>query len=131
MSSQWNDPRPMSPHLQVWRWHGAMAASILHRACNIIMALALTGLALLVFSLAFGDGVFNALGGLIYSPLGAVLFGIVIFSAIYQSLAQLRHLIWDRGAMFDAGFNNTLSWVMMLAAAIVATILTLLTAGVI
>ena len=41
MSSEWKDTRPMSPHLQVWRWHGAMMSSILHRASAIICYVAL------------------------------------------------------------------------------------------
>ncbi len=29
--------RPLSPHLQVWRWHVTMLGSILHRACLVAL----------------------------------------------------------------------------------------------
>jgi succinate dehydrogenase / fumarate reductase cytochrome b subunit len=123
MSSEWTDPRPMSPHLQVWRWHGAMMSSILHRASAIIcyVALAIVGVGLLVIGLT-GE---LPLAGLVFSPLGAIGLFIFLFAFIFMALAQLRHAIWNRGDLFDPQLNNRLSYVMIAAAVILAAGLTL------
>ncbi|MEL7232828.1 MAG: succinate dehydrogenase, cytochrome b556 subunit [Pseudomonadota bacterium] len=122
MSSEWTDPRPMSPHLQVWRWHGAMMSSILHRASAIIcyVALLIVGLGLLVIGLT-GE---LPLAALVFSPLGAIGLFVFLFAFIFMALAQLRHAIWDRGDLFDPQLNNTLSYVMIVVAVILAVGLT-------
>ena len=129
MSAPWKDTRPMSPHLQIWRWHPAMLSSILHRASAIIcyVALIVVGIALLI--LALTDKL--PLEGLIFSPLGAIGLGVVLFAFIFMTLAQLRHAIWDRGAMLKPELNNTLSWVMIAVSIISAFVLTFIAAGVV
>lgn len=111
MSSKWNDKRPMSPHLQIWRWHPAMLSSILHRASAIIsyVALFLVAIGLLILALTGS----LPLEGLIFSPLGVIGFAIFIFAFIFMALAQLRHAVWDRGAMMNPELNNTLTYGMI------------------
>jgi len=120
MASQWNDKRPMAPHLQIWRWHPAMLSSILHRASAIIsfVGLILVGIGLLVLSLT-GK---LPLEGLIYSPLGAIGLTFFVFAFTFMALAQLRHAIWDKGAMFKPELNNKLSWGMIFLSAFIAGI---------
>ena len=124
MSSEWTDPRPMSPHLQVWRWHGAMMSSILHRASAIIVyvALAIVGLGLLGVAVT-GE---LPLAGLVFSPLGAVGLFVFLFAFIFMAVAQLRHAIWGQGEMLEPGFNNTLSYVMIGGSLVLALALTAL-----
>ena len=111
MASQWNDKRPMSPHLQIWRWHPAMLSSILHRACAIISYIGLIIVALGVLALALTGKL--PLEGLIFSPLGVIGLAVFGFAFIFMTLAQLRHAIWDRGAMMDPDKNNMLSYAMI------------------
>ncbi len=122
MSSSWNDKRPMSPHLQVWRWHPAMMSSILHRASAIIsyVALFLVSIGLLVLALT-GK---LPLEGLIFSPLGVIGFAVFVFAFVFMALAQLRHAVWDRGAMLNPELNNKLSYGMIALAVLVAGICT-------
>jgi len=91
-------PRPMSPHLQVWRWHVTMAASILFRVTIGAASVA----ALLVVgwlgAVAFGPDAFACIGACLATPLGLVVgFGltVVLFSFL---LNGARHLINDTGA---------------------------------
>jgi succinate dehydrogenase / fumarate reductase cytochrome b subunit len=46
--------RPLSPHVQIWRWHVTMAASILHRVTGMLLYLGL--LVLAGWALALADG---------------------------------------------------------------------------
>lgn len=129
MTSQWNDKRPMAPHLQIWRWHPAMLSSILHRASAIICYIGLIKVAigLLIFVLT-GK---LPLEGLIFSPLGAMGLFVFLFAFIFMALAQLRHAIWDKGAMMDPDKNNTMSYVMIAASVILAVVLTCVAGGVV
>ena len=88
---------PLSPHLQVWRWHVTMAGSIATRATGIALYAAALVLAGLVWALASGPEAFERYAGLLHSPLGlVVLFGIAA-SFFYHLAAGLRHLAWDTG----------------------------------
>jgi succinate dehydrogenase / fumarate reductase cytochrome b subunit len=93
--------RPMSPHLQVWRWHITMAGSILHRATGIALYGGAVLLALWAASLAGGQGSFELYKGLLGSWLGKiVLFGLT-FSIFYHMANGVRHLVWDVGKGFE------------------------------
>jgi len=127
MSGSWKDTRPMSPHLQVWRWHPAMLSSILHRASAIISYVALILVAIGVLVVALTGSL--PLTGLIYSPLGAVGLFVFLFAFIFMALAQLRHAIWDRGDMLKPELNNMLSNVMVLLALVLAGTLSGMTAA--
>jgi len=118
MASQWNDKRPMAPHLQIWRWHPAMLSSILHRASAIICYIGLIKVAVGLLLIALNGKL--PLEGLIFSPLGAIGLFVFLFAFIFMALAQLRHAIWDKGAMMDPDKNNILSYLMIFAALVLA-----------
>ncbi len=127
MASQWNDKRPMAPHLQIWRWHPAMLSSILHRICAVISYAFLIKLAIgLLYFKSTGE---IPLSGLIYSPLGWIGFFIGFFGLIFMAFAQLRHLIWDRGHYLDPDKNNTMSWIMIIVVVIMSAALTYMALG--
>ena len=127
MSSEWNDPRPMTPHLQVWRWHGAMMSSIVHRASAIISYVALLLVAIGVLVLALTGSL--PLSGLIFSPLGAIGLFVFLFAFIFLALAQLRHAIWNKGKMLVPEMNNSLSYGMLGLSVVLALIVTFVIVG--
>jgi succinate dehydrogenase / fumarate reductase cytochrome b subunit len=97
--------RPLSPHLQVWRWHVTMLCSILHRATGIALYVGALILAGWVLALASGPAAYEHYRVLLGSPLGKlVLFGLTV-SVFYHLAAGIRHLVWDVGL----GFNPKLA----------------------
>ncbi|HWA62567.1 MAG TPA: succinate dehydrogenase, cytochrome b556 subunit [Caulobacteraceae bacterium] len=90
-------PRPLSPHLQIWRWHVTMLSSILHRVSGVALYVGALILAGWAVSLASGPDAYQAYTGLLGSLLGKlVLFGIT--GAVFYHLANgVRHLAWDLG----------------------------------
>jgi succinate dehydrogenase / fumarate reductase cytochrome b subunit len=93
--------RPLSPHLQVWRWHLTMATSILHRATGMALYVGAVIAAAWALSLAAGAEPYACFLTVIGSPLGKlVLFGLT-FSAFYHLANGVRHLVWDSGEGFD------------------------------
>lgn len=89
--------RPLSPHMQIWRWHITMATSILNRATGVALyvgVLIATGWAM---SLTAGPAAFDNYMALLGSPLGKlVLFGLTL-SIFFHLAAGVRHLFWDAG----------------------------------
>ena len=101
--------RPLSPHLQIWRWHITMAASILFRVT--IGAISVGALFLLAWLgvVAFGPGAYATLLSLAASPLGLIVgFGltVVLFSFI---LNGARHGYNDTGNGLTVKSANALS----------------------
>lgn len=127
MAGPWNDKRPMSPHLQIWRWHPAMLSSILHRATSIISYAGLIKVAIALFIVTLTGKL--PLEGLIFSPLGAIGFFVFVFSFIFMALAQLRHAVWSQGAMMKPELNNALSYGMIIVAFLLAILSTLAAVG--
>ena len=119
-------PRPLSPHLQVWRWHVTMAASILHRATGVALyagALILAGWAL---ALASGPADYGDYMGVLGSiPGRIVLFGVTV-SAFFHMANGVRHLFWDAGEGFEPRTADLTAWIAfafgLVAAAAVWTI---------
>ena len=110
---------PLSPHLQVWRWHITMAASILTRATGVALYVGLLIVAAWAVSLAMGPDAYAALMGLMGSIIGKlVLFGLTV-SIFFHLAAGLRHLAFDSGKGFEPRTAN-LTAMLCIAFALVA-----------
>jgi len=93
--------RPLSPHLQVWRWHLTLLVSIVHRGTGMVLyggAIIAAGYAV---ALASGPDAFNTYRGLLASPIGLIVLVGLTFSAFYHLANGVRHLVWDSGKGFD------------------------------
>ena len=65
--------RPLSPHLQVYKWQVQMMSSIIHRATGIALAVGSLLVVAGLLHLAAGEDSFNHFKGVIGSPIGMVL----------------------------------------------------------
>ncbi len=125
--SDWNDPRPLSPHLMNWKWHITMATSILHRATGVALYIGsflLVGwLVAIAMSSPSNPDVYNAYAGLMGSILGQlVMFGFTL--AVFYHLANgIRHLFWDSGSGYEIGTANLTAWIVILFAVIASVAL--------
>lgn len=111
--------RPLSPHLQVYRWRITMLSSILHRASGSLISF---GLFILVCKLVG----FAAWGEAGFSPSGMIAhtFWFVWSLAIYYHLCNgIRHLVWDAGHGFEVKTAEK-SAKMVMIAAIMLTLIT-------
>ena len=89
--------RPLSPHLQVYRWQITMLMSILHRATGIALVVGAFGLAWWLLAVAAGGEAYASAAACLASPLGRIaLFGFSL-ALVYHLLNGIRHLLWDSG----------------------------------
>ena len=93
--------RPMSPHLQVYRWQITMTMSILHRITGVAITLGTFGLAWWLVALADGGDQYAVASAIISSPLGMLLLFGFSLSLVYHLLNGIRHLLWDMGWGFE------------------------------
>lgn len=95
--------RPMSPHLQVYRWQITMTMSILHRASGVILTVGAFGLAWWLLALASGGDRYAQAAAVLASPIGKLfLFGFSL-ALVYHLLNGIRHLFWDAGSGRELG----------------------------
>lgn len=115
--------RPMSPHLQVWRWHVTMATSILHRATGVALYVGVLILAGWVIALAAGASAFEAYGALLASPIGlVVLFGLTV-AFLYHLANGVRHLFWDGGKGFEPRTADMTGWAVIVFGVVAAVLI--------
>ena len=94
-------PRPLSPHLSIWRFQLPAVMSITHRMTGVILASGTILLTCWLLALAFGENSFNLVSVIIFHPIGQlVMFGysVVLF---YHACNGVRHLFWDYGKALD------------------------------
>ena len=99
--------RPLSPHLQVWRWHLTLFCSILHRATGVFLYAGALAAAAWAFSLASGPEAYGDFLVIIGSWIGKLFLMGLTFSAFYHLANGVRHLFWDFGVGFQRSEADT------------------------
>jgi succinate dehydrogenase / fumarate reductase cytochrome b subunit len=102
--------RPLSPHLQVWRWHVTMFASILHRVTGVALYAGVIVLVLWLCALAAGPETFAPIDDLLRTPAGVAAFYAFVGALGFHLANGLRHLFWDAGAGFQPATAEATAW---------------------
>lgn len=114
-------PRPLSPHLQIWRWGLHMALSIAHRATGIANAVAAVGLVWWLYAIAAGPEAYDRFAEIAGSiPGRLVLFGLTL-SLTLHLCTGVRHLVMDTGRALEPAANKR-AGVLAILAALVLTV---------
>ena len=121
-------PRPLSPHMTIWRWQVHAIVSILHRVTGNAMAIGAVKL-FLWWLVAAATGA-EAYASFLTVATGwfGILVGVGFTWVFFQHLCSgVRHLVMDSGAGFEIGVSRRAAT----ATLVVSTLLTLLTWAVI
>ena len=98
-------PRPLSPHLTIYRWPVTMMTSITHRATGMAMAVGAVVLAWWLISISNGPEGYDSFHAVMDTMPGLVVMFGLTWSLAYHFFSGLRHLAWDLGY----GFEKTLA----------------------
>ena len=101
-------PRPLSPHLTIWKWGPAMTVSILHRITG--GGLAVVGLAVLTWWLLSAAGAaedYTLFTDIMTSLIGKIVLIGLTWAFFQHLLSGIRHLVMDSGHAFELGVNKT------------------------
>ena len=92
---------PLSPHIQVYRWHISSLVSISHRITGIINIVAITAICFWIASLLLGENSYEFTKIFLNSIFGKFIIIGLIWSFSFQILSEIRHLIMDLGYFFE------------------------------
>ena len=92
---------PLSPHIQIYKWHISSLVSISHRITGIINIIAITFICLLASLLIFGESSYEFINLFLSSLIGKFLILGLTWSFSFQILSEIRHLIMDLGYGFE------------------------------
>ena len=97
---------PLSPHLQIYRWHISSLLSIIHRISGVINLLALILIFFWLLGLSFGESNYELFLLIINSFFGKFILIGFTWSMIFHLLSGIRHLAWDLGYGFEIKTAN-------------------------
>jgi len=92
---------PLSPHIQIYRWHISSLVSISHRITGIINIIAITIICFWASSLLLGENNYEAINSFLNSFIGKFIVLGITWSFLFQILSEIRHLIMDLGYGFE------------------------------
>ena len=92
---------PLSPHIQIYRWHISSLVSISHRITGIINIIAITIICFWASSLLLGENNYEAINSFLNSFIGKFIILGITWSFLFQILSEIRHLIMDLGYGFE------------------------------
>jgi len=116
------EKNPLSPHLQIYRWHLSMILSITHRIIGIVNSIAIILICLWTSSLLFGEENYEIIKILFQSFFGKLLIISLSWSFSFHILSEIRHLIWDLGYGFDLKISK-ITGVITIIGSLILTIL--------
>jgi succinate dehydrogenase / fumarate reductase, cytochrome b subunit len=121
--SDMSQNRPLSPHLQVYKFIPTMAMSIIHRITGGAMYFGTILVAWWLIAAASGKEYFDWVNGIYGSWFGLiVLFGYT-WVLIHHMLGGLRHFMWDLGYGFEKEFTTKLAKALPVASVLVTIVI--------
>lgn len=116
------ESRPLSPHLQVYRWTITMASSILHRGTGAALGAGTLLLAWWLLAAATGPDAFEVVQDFMASIIGRlILFGFT-WSLMFHFLNGIRHLAWDTGKGFELKTATTTGWLVFVGSVVLTLV---------
>ena len=118
-----NDSRnPLSPHIQIYRWHVSSLLSITHRISGVKNLLALILIFFWLLVLSFGESNYDFFLLIINSFYGKFILIGFTWSMSFHLLSGIRHLAWDLGYGFEIKTAN-ISGIIVIIFSLVLTII--------
>lgn len=117
--------RPLSPHLQIYRWQVPMLTSILTRITGHALVAGVVLGVWWLLAAATSDAYFEVANAVATSWFGDLVFTGSLWAVWYHYLAGLRHLVYDAGRGLDIPTAEKLGWACIIGS-VVLTVITIL-----
>jgi succinate dehydrogenase / fumarate reductase, cytochrome b subunit len=109
--------RPISPHLQIYRWQISNTLSIMHRLSGVLLSIGFIALSLWLIGIASGAAGYGYSMGVLRSPFGVIAVMGFTLAYFYHLLNGIRHLFWDVGVGFEKPMRSASGWAVLAGAA--------------
>ncbi len=93
--------RPLSPHLQIFKFELPMVASAIHRISGFALCIGFLMLVVWIASAVYSAAAFDVMSQILGSIPGQLVLFIWAFLLIYHTINGVRHLIWDTGRLLE------------------------------
>ena len=118
-----NDSKnPLSPHIQIYRWHISSLLSITHRISGVINLLALILIFFWLVFLGASENNYELFLLIINSFLGKFILIGFTWSMCFHILSAIRHLAWDLGYGFEIKTAN-ISGIIVIISSLIMTVI--------
>ena len=114
--------RPLSPHLQVYRWPLSMALSISHRVTGVGLAIGTLLMTWWLVAAAVSDDAFTGVQRFLATPIGILLLLGWSAALFFHFFTGLRHLAWDAGYGFELKTTYASGWTVVTAGFVLTVI---------
>lgn len=118
-----NANRPLSPHLQIYRFAMTMAMSIVHRITGIGLYVGTILLAWWLVAAASGPGYFDIVNRIYGSWIGLLILFLFTWALIHHMLGGIRHFIWDTGHGLDRPMRDQLATATLVGSIVITVLL--------
>ena len=126
-----DNQNPLSPHLQIYRWHISSLISIMHRISGVTNLLALILIFYWLLVLSFGESNYELFLLMINSFIGKFILIGFSWSMSFHLLSGIRHLAWDLGYGFEIKTANITGIIVVIFSLILTIIFWLFGRGLI
>ena len=120
---------PLSPHLQIYRWHISSLLSITHRISGVINFLALILIFFWLIFLSLGENNYQSFLLIINSFIGKFILIGFTWSMSFHVLSGIRHLVWDLGYGFEIKTANITGIIVIISSLALTIIFWLFSRG--
>ena len=117
------EKNPLTPHLQIYKWHISSLLSITHRIVGVINFFVLILICLWIFSFNINENIFNIGADLLSTNFGKFLIISICWSFSFFILNEIRHLAWDFGFGFDLKISRVTGILTILLSFLFAALL--------
>jgi succinate dehydrogenase / fumarate reductase cytochrome b subunit len=106
-------PRPLSPHLSVYKFKYTLMTSILNRFTGVGLSVGLLLLVYWLMAVASGAHAQARAARLLSLPLMKLVYAALIIAFCYHLSAGIRHLVWDTGRGLERAQARRSAWLVV------------------
>src|SRR5580698_4312828 len=114
--------RPLSPHLQVYKWQLTSVMSIVHRATGIALSVGTILLVWWLLAAATSADAFNLAQAFWYSWIGRLLLLGWTWALFFHLCNGIRHLFWDAGHGYELKTAYASGWTVVTGSVVLTVI---------
>jgi succinate dehydrogenase / fumarate reductase cytochrome b subunit len=116
-------PRPLSPHLQIYRPMLTMMMSVAHRVTGAALYFGMALLAWWLLAAAAGPNAYATFDAFIGSIIGEIVLLGFTWALIHHALGGIRHLIWDLIYGFEPADREMLALATIVGSVVLTALL--------
>jgi succinate dehydrogenase / fumarate reductase cytochrome b subunit len=107
--------RPLSPHLQIYRWQWTMLLSIVHRMTGVALSVGTLFLVWWLVAVAMGPETYATVQSFMSHWFGRLVLLGFTWALFYHLSNGIRHLFWDAGRGYELSTGYGSAWLVVIA----------------